>query len=99
MGFRELYQDIDTWGTVERIKNPVSGKARWICVFMLITETFVSVKFMKDAGNWNEDFVTPMYIWLPWLILIVASYSFYIYLRFYGVRIHKYPIEYYEARN
>lgn len=25
LAFRELYNDIETWGTVERIKHPVSG--------------------------------------------------------------------------
>lgn len=56
MSFRELYTDIETWGTYERIQHPVSGKARWLTFFLCICETFVSIKFLKNAGNWNEDF-------------------------------------------
>lgn len=92
MAFRELYIDIETWGTVERIKNPVSGKARWIVVFMCICESFVSIKFLKDAGNWNENFVTPAYIYIPWITFILVFALFYIYLRIWGARISKYPI-------
>lgn len=96
MAFRELYTDIDTWGTMERVYHPVSGKARWITLFVCIAEVFVSLKFMKDAGNWNENFVTPVYIWLPWVLCIVLSLIYYVYLRFYGIKRTKYPQEYYE---
>lgn len=98
MSFRELYCDIETWGTYERINNPVSGKARWITLFLLIAEVYVSIKFIDDAGNWNKDFVTPTYIWLIWTIVFAGMAIFYIYLRFYGERIQKYPPEYYTHR-
>mmetsp|Transcript_1864 Transcript_1864/g.271 ORF Transcript_1864/g.271 Transcript_1864/m.271 type:complete len:90 (+) Transcript_1864:369-638(+) len=84
MSFREIYNDVETWGTEERINNPVSGKARWVVFFTLIAETFVSIKFLKDAGNWNDDFVTPSYIWIPWLVFIMNIIVFYIYLRLKG---------------
>lgn len=86
LAFRELYNDIDTWGTWERVKNPVSGKARWVILFVCWAEVFVSLKFIEDAGNWNKDFSTPIYIWLPWTIFIVSSTLYYIYLRFNGIK-------------
>mmetsp|Transcript_9164 Transcript_9164/g.806 ORF Transcript_9164/g.806 Transcript_9164/m.806 type:complete len:109 (-) Transcript_9164:96-422(-) len=98
MSFRELYTDIETWNTVERINNPVSGKARWITLFLLISEVYVSIKFLKDAGNWNEDFVTPFYIWFPWTFFIVTSLMYYLYLRNFGIKKTKYPEEYYDHK-
>ena len=81
LAFRELYNDIDTWGTVERMKNPVSGKSRWITFFICFSESFISIKFIKDCGNLVENFVTPVYIWLSWLLVLVFCIFFYIYLR------------------
>lgn len=98
MAFRELYTDIETWGTYERIKNPVSGKARWITLFLCIAESFVSIKFMKGAGNIDFEATTPAYIWAPWVLMILLGGMFYLYLRFFGVRIQKYPLEYYQSK-
>ena len=71
---------------MERVTNPVSGKARWITFFLLVAEVFVSIKFLKDAGNWNQNFETPFRIWFPWTVFIVTTSIYYIYLRYYGRR-------------
>ena len=96
---RELYNDIETWGTYTRIENPISGKCRWLTFFVMFTETFIVIKFLKDAGNIIEDFTTPVYIWLPWLIVISSIIILYLYLRFKSNRTFKHPIEYYKIKN
>ena len=54
---------------------------------------------MKDAGNMSDDFSTPIYIWMPWLIVVVTCISFYLYLRLKKDRVYKYPIDYYNVKN
>ena len=96
---RELYDDIETWGTYTRIESPIGGKCRWLMIFMMFTETFIIIKFLKDAGNIIEDFTTPVYIWLPWLIVISSIIIFYLYLRFKSNITFKHPVEYYKIKN
>jgi len=82
LAFRETYNDIETWGTLKRLETCVTGKARWLILFFCFGECFVSIKFLKDAGNLIDNFVTPIYIWVPWLAVGVTSILFYLYLRF-----------------
>lgn len=82
LAFRETYNDIETWGTNKRLETKVIGKNRWLIVILCFAESFVSIKFLKDAGNLVENFVTPIYIWLPWLAVAIVSLVFYLYLRF-----------------
>lgn len=93
--FRELYYDIKTWGTMERFRNPVSGQCRWLAFFVALAELFISLKFLEDAGNIEYGVSTPIYIWLPWLSLLIYCLSKYLYLRFNKNRTTKYPAEYY----
>ena len=65
----------------------------------MFTETFIVIKFLKDAGNIIEDFTTPVYIWLPWLIVISSIIIFYLYLRFKSNITFKHPVEYYKIKN
>ena len=83
----------------ERVKNPISGKCRWLTFFVMFCETFCCFKFSKDAGNIVEDFVTPVYIWGSWLAVAIIMISFYLYLRLKKDRVFKYPIEYYKAKD
>jgi hypothetical protein len=48
-------------------------------------EIFVSLKFIKGAGNIIEDFVTPIYVYLPWTIVIFILSTYYIKLRYFSV--------------
>lgn len=95
LAFRELYNDIETWGTVERIKHPVSGQCRWLTFFIVLAELFLSTKFIQDAGNIIYDAKTPFYIWVPWTAFISYCFIEYFYLRFKQDRTTKYPLEYY----
>lgn len=80
LAFKEIYVDIKTWGTEERIHHPISGKCRWITFFICFTETFISIKFMNDAGNMLDE-PTPLFVSIPWIIVIVSSALYYLYLR------------------
>jgi len=82
LSFRELYNDIESWGKMERVDHPVSGQNRWLVIFIIETEFFISIKFIKDAGNLILDAPTPIYIWLPWLTISSIVLCYYLYLRF-----------------
>ena len=49
--FREGWQDIKTWNTVERKHNPVEARYRWLAFGVITMETAISFKFVKDAGH------------------------------------------------
>jgi phosphatidylserine synthase 2 len=49
-------------------------------VWTLFIETFISVKFLKDAGN-IQYVETPIYIWLPWVITMIGSTVWWLHLR------------------
>ncbi len=53
---------------------------RYLCVWTIFIETFVSIKFLENSGN-IQNVDTPWYILYPWVLLIVGSFSYYIYLR------------------
>lgn len=91
LSIKELYNDVATWCTDYRIKNPVSGKCRWLTFFIAFVETFCCIKFTKGAGNIVSDFETPIYIWLPWVIATVSSICYYLYLRRSPHRTRIYP--------
>jgi phosphatidylserine synthase 2 len=97
LSVRELYNDIETWGKMTRVKNPISGKCRWLAFFTLFTEIFISIKFLKDEGNMMEN-PTPIFIWLPWLSVTLFIIIYYFYLRFKKNHIKKYPREFYLAK-
>jgi hypothetical protein len=82
VGFREAWEDVKTWNTVERKNNPVEGRHRWLAAGIIITEALLSWKYRYGTGNLILDAPTPVYIWLPWVLLIVLCFFFWIYLRF-----------------
>jgi hypothetical protein len=96
VAFRELYSDIETYGTWKRVNNYISGKCRWICIAVITLETLVTLKYTKDAGNMSDDWSTPAYIWVPWFIFFASGFAFYLYLRFKPDHTTIYPKEYYE---
>jgi len=49
---------------------------------IIITEALVSYKYRYGTGNLILDAPTPAYIWVPWAVVIVASFSYWVYLRF-----------------
>lgn len=55
---------------------------RFIVVWTIMIETFVSVKFLKDCGN-IQYVSTPEYITYPWIIVIVGCGGYYLFLRFF----------------
>ena len=83
IGFREGYEDISTWNTVERKNNPVEGRHRWLSVAIIFTEVLLSYTYRYGTGNLHLDAPTPAYIWVPWALVILACFAFWIYLRFY----------------
>jgi len=82
VGFREAWEDVKTWNTVERKTNPVEGRHRWLAAGIIITEALLSWKYRYGTGNLILDAHTPVYIWLPWVLLILFCFVFWIYLRF-----------------
>ena len=85
IGFKEGYEDVSTWNTVERKHNPVEGRHRWLVVAILCTEALITYKYRYGTGNLVLDFHTPWYITLPWFLVFVACFSFWVYLRFYKI--------------
>ena len=61
--------------------HPISGKCRWTCLAIILLETLCSIKFSKNAGHMLDN-PTPLYISIPWEILIASCGSFYVYLRY-----------------
>jgi hypothetical protein len=83
IGFREGYEDISTWNTVGRKHNPVEGRHRWLSVAIIFTEALLSYKYRFGTGNLVLDAPTPLYVWLPWALLIAACFAFWLHLRFF----------------
>jgi Phosphatidyl serine synthase len=83
IGFREGYEDVSTWNTVERKNNPVEGRHRWLVVAILFTESLIAYKYRYGTGNLILDAHTPVYTWGPWALVSLCCFSFWIYLRFF----------------
>lgn len=83
IAFREGYEDITTWNTVERKNNPVEGRHRYLVVAILFTEAIVAYKYRYGTGNLIMDAVTPLYISIPWAIIFISCAVFWLYLRFF----------------
>jgi len=81
LAYTEAYRDIETWGTVERATNPISAEFRWLAFAGVIVEILLCWKFRADAGNMLDN-PTPLYISIPWTIVITTCFITYIYLRF-----------------
>lgn len=81
IGFKEGYEDVRTWNTVERKTNPVEGRHRWLVVAILATETLIAYKYRYGTGNLIFA-PTPAYIWVPWTIVALTCFSFWLFLRF-----------------
>lgn len=72
LAFREL------WNSLLGRKD--SGQARFLVVWTCTTETFISIKFMKNAGN-IQYVDTPFYILIPWVSFVSFVGIYYFYLR------------------
>jgi Phosphatidyl serine synthase len=96
VAFKEGWMDVKTWNTVERKDNPVEGRHRWLAVAILATECLIVWKYRYGTGNLIfAD--TPAYIWVPWTIVLVGCFGFWLYLRFLKEDRTKKFIEPYEA--
>jgi len=78
---REVYQDIETWGTEIRRIKPTEARFRWLTLGILITEILIAYKYREGTGHITDE-PTPWYIWIPWLTSIVGVTVFWLYLRF-----------------
>lgn len=81
IAFREGYEDIDTWNTYGRKNNPVEGRHRYLTVAILCTEAVLAYKYRYGTGNLEFN-PTPLYVSIPWTIIIAVCFSYWIYLRF-----------------
>lgn len=61
------------------------------CAIELL-EIFLSIKLAKDSGDHIINAPTPIYIWLPWITVIVSFILYYFYLRFKSNHTTKYGI-------
>jgi hypothetical protein len=98
IAFREGYEDVRTWNTVERKHNPVEGRHRWLAVAIIATESFLTYKYRYGTGNLVLDAETPAYIWVPWAIVIGICFFFWVYLRFFKANPTKKFLEPEEAK-
>ncbi|CAD8049084.1 unnamed protein product [Paramecium sonneborni] len=70
--FRELHNSITD--------SQQSYQLRYLTYFTIVIETLISIKFLPDCGNLqNEN--TPIYIWLPWFIVALLSFLWWIKLQ------------------
>ncbi len=90
IGFREGYEDVVTWNTVERKNVPVEGRHRYLAAAVLFTEAVIAYKYRYGTGNLIMDAPTPIYVWLPWAATGAACFMFWIYLRFKPDRTRKF---------
>jgi len=81
IGFKEGHADMISWNTIEREKNPVEGRYRWLSVGILCTEAITCFKYRLGTGNLLSN-PTPWYIWLPWTLYFLFTVGFWLYLRF-----------------
>ena len=89
VAFREGYEDIETWNTYERKDNPVEGRHRYLAIAILGTEMLITYKYRYGTGNLNFA-PTPLYVSIPWGIIFVVCFSYWLYLRFKSDRTQKY---------
>lgn len=80
--FKEAWHDINTWNTVERKDNPVEARYRWLTFGVIVMETAISFKFIREAGNLVENPVHPPLLCLFWAITFIVCIAFYLRLRF-----------------
>lgn len=91
ISFREGYEDIDTWNKPVRKEHPVEGRHRYLTVAILCTEAVIAYKYRYGTGNLQFN-PTPLYVSIPWAIIGVACFSYWVYLRFKPDRTRKYPL-------
>ncbi|KAM3132286.1 hypothetical protein pb186bvf_015616 [Paramecium bursaria] len=70
----------ETWMTVKG-ETEQTGWARYLVMWSLAIETYISIKFLKDAGN-IQYVETPGYILYPWIGTILFCLFYWIYLRY-----------------
>jgi len=80
LAFAEGNLDVTTYGTSIRKKLKVGYHCRWVCFFMFNLEFWVAIKFRHGAGNLVEA-AHPLYVVIPWAIVIISMALFYIHLR------------------
>ena len=71
----------ETWMTVKG-DTEQTGWARYLVMWTLAIETYISIKFLKDAGN-IQYVETPGYILYPWVGTILFCLFYWIYLRYF----------------
>lgn len=93
LGFREGYEDLTTWNTIERKYKPVPGRYRWLSIGILCTEMICNWKYKENTGHLILDAPTPFLAWFPWFIFYGSMFVFWIYLRFKEGHTIKYPLD------
>ena len=93
IGFREAYEDVRTWNTVERKYNAVQGRFRWLAFSIFATEAFLCWKYRHGTGHIQHD--APHYLrhWLGWVIFYGWLLIHWLYLRFRTNHTTKYPMK------
>lgn len=93
LGFREGYEDLTTWNTIERKYKPVPGRYRWLSIGILCTEMICNWKYKENTGHLILDAPTPFLAWFPWFLFYGGMFVFWIYLRFKEGHTIKYPLD------
>jgi hypothetical protein len=78
--FREGYEDVKTWNTVERQFKPVEGRHRFLVVAILFTEAVTCYKYREGTGNLQNN-PTSLWVSIPWGIIFAFFGAYWIYLR------------------
>lgn len=93
IAFKEAWNDLSTWNTPERKDNPVEARYRWLGFGVVIMETAISFKFVRESGNLVTNPEHPPLLVIFWLLVFLIAGAFYIRLRTMPNRTHLYTVE------
>ena len=101
IAYREAYEDVRTWNTIERKHKSVEGRYRWLVTGILLTETLICWKYRFNTGHIDFEAAanTSFYIWGTYAGIIAFMYSYWLYLRFKPGHTIKYPLDVEEEAN
>lgn len=79
--FKEAWEDIRTWNTVERKYNPVEARFRWLGFGVITMEIAISFKFVREAGHLQLEDSPHWFILLFWVVIFSVCIYKYLKLR------------------
>ena len=65
---------------------------RWLTFAICLIEILITIKFHEGSPNYLDN-PTPLYVIIPWAVVLVLSFGMYFYQRFRPGHTEKYPKE------